>query len=171
MSVNLYTEDGLKRIAGNGGGGNTEEVQNKLLELEEKIKQLESANEETNQKVDSITKESLGLGNVDNTHDKDKIVRSGMIFYVNAIQADTDLNDIRTPGLYRCSVNSVVATLKNCPVTHAFSMVVLLGGGTYQELTEYMPTNPKKYFRNIYDYSGEVGRWYRIYTEADPQTK
>lgn len=170
MSVNLYTEDGLVRIAGNGGG-DSEEVQNKLLELEEKIKQLESANEETNQKIDSITKESLGLGNVDNTHDADKNVNSAKYLSPKRISEETDLNDLKELGNYYCNAISVARTLKNSPTTIAFGMVVFENTGITQEITEYITKTPKKYFRNYYDYEDIWSPWYRIYTEADPQTK
>lgn len=131
---------------------------------------METLINQTNNKVDSITKESLGLGNVDNTHDEDKNVNSSKHFTVQGLESGTDLNNVIHAGAYRVSGNALAASLKNCPTTNSFCMIVLKGAGTYQEITEYMPNNPRKWFRNIYEYGNDIGPWYRIYTEADPQT-
>lgn len=149
------------------GGGNTKQVEEKLAELEEKIKQLESANEQTNQKVDSITKESLGLGNVDNTHDADKNVRTAEYLRVTKLLEGDNLNDCLILGAYTCYSSNEASTLLNSPTSSAFGMIVIRNAGYTQEITEYFTTKPKKWFRNMYD--GAWGPWYRIYTEADPQ--
>lgn len=86
------------------------------------------------------------------------------------IEENTDLNNIIAKpndkcGFYYCPFNSTAQTLSNCPTQNAFSLLVTEHAGTYQELVEHVPTNPKKWFRNYY-FDG-WGQWYRIYTEAD----
>ena len=85
------------------------------------------------------------------------------------ITSNTDLNTCQTVGSeYYCSANATALTLTNCPTDNAFHMRVGKHAGIYQELTEYMCANPKKYFRNFYN--STWGSWYRIYTSADKPT-
>ncbi|HBC98265.1 MAG TPA: hypothetical protein DC053_01010 [Lachnoclostridium sp.] len=53
----------------------------------------------------------------------------------NDIPANTDLNNLMTIGNYRCSSNSAVPTLKNCPTAGAFTLKVVGGTGwdSYQQ--------------------------------------
>lgn len=160
MSVNVLTDDGLLKIAGNGGSN--QEIQAKIDELENLIQQV-------NQKVDSITKESLGLGNVDNTHDYDKNVNSAKSIARQYIPPNSDLNDYKDIGVFYNSTNVEVVTFLNSPTNISFFMSVYKSAGVTQEITEYRKINPKKWFRN-WDYdTNSWGPWYRIYTEADPQ--
>lgn len=87
----------------------------------------------------------------------------------NYIDANTDLNSITTPGFYYNPTNANVQTFKNCPTTNALFMIVGTHAGTYQEITEYVVSNPKKFMRNYYN--GTWGSWYRVYTSADVPTK
>lgn len=89
---------------------------------------------------------------------------------VNMVKISTsaDLNDFQYNAQTRffyCEANTTAATLKNCPTNKAFYMEVGYHVGAYQEITEYMTSNPKKFFRNYY--SSTWSPWYRIYTEAD----
>lgn len=96
------------------------------------------------------TAASLGLGNVDNTSDKNKPVSTAqataitdaktndvsgnafqrvycsMIPYGTKINANTDLNTtaLLAVGNYYCTKNADVATLTNCPTSLAFAMQV-----------------------------------------------
>ena len=57
-----------------------------------------------------------------------------------AILENADLNDYRTPGNYYCDSDSIVATLKNCPVSHAFTLKIIYGNGInypLQIITDY----------------------------------
>lgn len=81
------------------------------------------------------------------------------------IPSNGDLNDITTPGFYYNSQNNEVETLYNCPTGSAFFLMVAQHAGIYQELTEYLTENPRKWFRNMYHNSW--GCWYRVYTGAD----
>lgn len=84
-----------------------------------------------------------------------------------AIQANTDLNTLTSENAYYCPSNSVTATLLNCPTPNAFTLLVSRHAGVRQELSEYVPTGAKTWYRNYY--SGTWGSWYRIYSENDPQ--
>lgn len=62
------------------------------------------------------------------------------------IAAGTDMQTITTPGHYYCENNNTIASLKNCPISDAFTLVVYRSaGGTgdniyyvAQEYTSYM---------------------------------
>ena len=84
------------------------------------------------------------------------------------IAASTDLNTLTSAGWYRCSADTTVANLKNCPTKKAFAMEVLLNAGVTQKVYEFMSSGQKIYTRNLYD--GTWGAWQRIYTEADKPT-
>ncbi len=60
-----------------------------------------------------------------------------------AIKAGTDMYTIKTPGHYYCNSNAIAATLKNCPFSDAFTLVVYWSTGypsSYfsQEYTHYL---------------------------------
>ena len=90
--------------------------------------------------------------------------------YLNAnnIAANTNLNNLTTPGFYYCSANATVATLTNSPTTNAFFLIVGKHAGVYQEIVEYVTGNPKRFMRN--QYSGTWGSWYRIFTTGNVPT-
>lgn len=75
-----------------------------------------------------------------------------------------DLNDITTPGLYRCEMSNTAATLKNCPFTdRAFLLEVLPNCGCTQRITEYQEHSPITLcMRNYYNYGNQNkwGDWY-----------
>lgn len=61
------------------------------------------------------------------------------------IIAETDMRTITTPGHYYCVNNSTAASLKNCPLSDAFTLVVYRAGGVgdnvhyvAQEYTSYI---------------------------------
>ena len=87
----------------------------------------------------------------------------------NYMDSNTDLNSITTPGFYYNPANVNVQTFKNCPTTNALFMIVGTHAGTYQEITEYTTSNPKKFMRNYYEKTW--GPWYRVYTSANAPTK
>ena len=51
-----------------------------------------------------------------------------------AITANTNMNSLKTPGVYMCAAGSIADTLINCPVTYAFSMLVMKRGTTVTQL-------------------------------------
>lgn len=54
------------------------------------------------------------------------------------IPANTDLDTVVLPGFYSCKQSSTAATLTNCPVAFAFSMLVEYGAyGPTQTITAY----------------------------------
>lgn len=78
------------------------------------------------------------------------------------ITAGTDMQTITTPGHYYCSNNSTTASLKNCPISDAFTLVVYRSaGGTgdniyyvAQEYTSYMCNR-----RVIQTYNKDSNNW------------
>lgn len=83
---------------------------------------------------------------------------SGGILYV-PIVANTDLNNLKTPGFYKCGLNATAVTLLNCPTGYAFSLVIEAHAGVKQTLTVYSATNkPAIYVRNFYNTWGEWSR-------------
>ncbi|WP_195540567.1 pyocin knob domain-containing protein [Eubacterium maltosivorans] len=87
---------------------------------------------------------------------------------VNNIAANTNLNNLTTPGFYYCPANATVGTLANSPTTNAFFMIVGKHAGVYQEIVEYVTGNPKRFMRN--QYSGSWGSWYRVFTTGNVPT-
>lgn len=77
------------------------------------------------------------------------------------IEAGTDMYTIKTPGRYYCSSNAVVATLKNCPLNEAFTLVVYFSTGYpseyfSQEYTSYIGNR-----RIIQNYNLDSATWRR----------
>lgn len=75
------------------------------------------------------------------------------------IEAGTDMYTIKTPGRYYCSSNAVVATLKNCPLNEAFTLVVYFSTGYpskyfSQEYTSYIGNR-----RIIQNYNADTATW------------
>ncbi|MCI8514108.1 MAG: hypothetical protein HFI93_05700 [Lachnospiraceae bacterium] len=64
----------------------------------------------------NLTKENIGLGNVDNTADLDKIVKKSLAMATHLIPANADLNDYReVAGRYACFGDSTAVTILNRP--------------------------------------------------------
>ena len=85
-----------------------------------------------------------------------------------AIPGGADLWNYKNPGTYFCALSATAQTLKHCPTKKAFMLTVGKHAGTYQEIVEYAPSNPKRFMRNYY-YTDDVwGPDYHVYTEADP---
>ena len=79
----------------------------------------------------------------------------------NIIIASTDMNNLKSNGLWYCPSNATVATLLNCPTAQAFSLLIEEHAGTKQTLTEYQTTSqPKIWVRNFY--SAVWGVWYEV---------
>lgn len=96
------------------------------------------------------------------------IIFSGGVVYTS-IQVNADLNNYLTPGFFRCSANATAATIKNCPTTSAFSLVIEQHAGVKQTLTVYATANkPIIYVRN--HYNGTWGEWARLSYAADQKT-
>ena len=83
------------------------------------------------------------------------------------IEENTNLNDIKTPGFYKCSLDSKAKTIVNRPFDFAFFMIVGQHAGVYQEIIQYQSNHPKRYMRNLYTTWGE---WYKIYSSYDKPT-
>lgn len=81
------------------------------------------------------------------------------------IAANTDLNNLTTPGFYYCPYDATVATLGNRPTTNAFGMIVNTHAGLNQLLIEYMTSGFKIYTRN--EYHSNWSSWVRLYTTID----
>ena len=87
-------------------------------------------------------------------------VLSGGVSYVS-IATNTDLNNMKTAGFYKCPADVTAATLKNCPVGNAFSLVVEEHAGVKQTLTAYLTGNqPIIFIRNFYNTTW--GAWCRL---------
>lgn len=94
-------------------------------------------------------------------------------FYVNPISAGTDLDTITTPGIYGCGMDVDARTLINCPVTAAFSMIVISKdtkdqGLASQILITYSGGNTRKFYCRSIRPSTNQAIWTKIYTEFDP---
>ncbi len=89
---------------------------------------------------------------------------TGGISYID-ISAEENLNNITTPGFYCCRANVIAISLVNSPTTIAFVLKVSKHAGVMQELTEYLTSGAKRYFRNFYN--NAWGQWYDVYTEAN----
>lgn len=87
-------------------------------------------------------------------------VLSGGLSYVS-IAANTDLNNMKTPGFYKCTADATVRTLTNCPIGNAFSLVVEEHAGVKQTLTAYLTGGqPIIFVRNFYNTTW--GAWCRL---------
>lgn len=88
------------------------------------------------------------------------------------IPADTDLNNLTTPGMYYCPANVTVNTLLNCPTGgNAFSLFVEKHAGTKQTITRYSSNDISTWVRNRY--GSTWGSWRQVWksngTPADHQ--
>ena len=75
------------------------------------------------------------------------------------IQNGTDMHTIKTPGYYCCTSNATAVTLKNCPFTEAFTLVVYRSTGhpnayLSQEYTHYNGNR-----RVIQNYNTDTAAW------------
>ena len=87
------------------------------------------------------------------------VLNSGIVY--KDISANADLNSYVTTGFFKCALSATAATIKNCPTTTAFSLVVEQHAGVKQTLTVYLTTNkPIIYVRNCYN--GTWGAWARL---------
>ena len=95
-------------------------------------------------------------------------VFDGGILYV-PIAANTNLNNLKTPGFYKCGLNATAITLVNCPTASAFSLVIEAHAGVKQTLTVYLTANkPIIYVRNFY--GNTWGEWSRLCYAGESST-
>lgn len=88
------------------------------------------------------------------------VMFSGGISYV-PIVANTNLNNIKKSGFYKCAASATAKTLLNCPTVSAFGLVVEEHAGVKQTLTVYLTDNqPIIYIRNFYN--NVWGTWSRL---------
>jgi hypothetical protein len=93
---------------------------------------------------------------------------SGGISFI-PIVANTNLNNLKTTGFYKCGLNATAITLVNCPTASAFSLVIEAHAGVKQTLTVYSTTNkPIIYVRNFY--SNTWGEWSRLCYAGESST-
>jgi hypothetical protein len=91
--------------------------------------------------------------------DRPVLFNGGIVY--RDISANADLNSYATTGFFKCAASATAATIKNCPTTAAFSLVVEQHAGVKQTLTVYLTTDkPIIYVRNCYN--GTWGAWARL---------
>ena len=83
----------------------------------------------------------------------------------NRIYENDDMDNFKEIGNYYCTLNSTAATLKNCPVTHAFTLKIEYGQGTEyisQTFIEYdTGRRARRYF------TGETWQPYSYFSDDD----
>lgn len=78
------------------------------------------------------------------------------------ITANTDMYTITTPGHYYCENNSTVASLKNCPLSDAFTLVVYRSAGGTGDNIYYVAQEYTSYLCNrrvIQTYNKDSKNW------------
>lgn len=78
------------------------------------------------------------------------------------ITAGTDMQTIITPGHYYCSNNSTTASLKNCPISDAFTLVVYRSSGGTGDNIYYVAQEYTSYLCNkrvIQTYNKDSKNW------------
>lgn len=66
------------------------------------------------------------------------------------IAANSDLNNITTPGFYYCPLNALAETLKNCPTKLAFSLRAYKDANSVNQIVTVFYANARMYFRGGY---------------------
>lgn len=78
------------------------------------------------------------------------------------IIAKTDMRTITTPGHYYCANNSTAASLKNCPLSDAFTLVVYRSAGGVGDNVYYVAQEYTSYMCNrrvIQTYNKDSKNW------------
>lgn len=78
------------------------------------------------------------------------------------ITANTDMQTITTPGHYYCTDNSTAASLKNCPLSDAFTLVVYRAAGGPGDNKYYVAQEYTSYICNrrvIQAYNKDSKNW------------
>lgn len=78
------------------------------------------------------------------------------------ITAGTDMRTITTPGHYYCANNSAAVSLKNCPISDAFTLIVYRSAGGPGENKYYIAQEYTSYLCNkriIQTYNKDSGNW------------
>jgi len=107
--------------------------------------------------------DSDGTGSGLDADKLDGVHASGFLTIPVYIPGSVDLNDYTTPGMYYCSSNARAATLSNCPVVLAFSLLVEQHAGTKQTLTVFGDNNISTFVRNYY---GSWGSWHQVWNST-----
>ena len=101
-----------------------------------------------------------GKSDTGHTHDYSDLTNTPdpHVLEVYVIESNTDLNTLLDEGWYVCPLNSVAATLSNCPINKAFWMEVHSTGNNawYQHIVEFTVATGKQYFRKKYS---AFGNW------------
>lgn len=105
---------------------------------------------EIDAKVDSLNN---AKANINHTHNSLTSV---------SIPEGSDLNDYTEQGTYRCSQNSIVASLSNCPTNLAFHLEIYLHVGVMQVLMTHDINNPEIFVRNYYSPLDDWGSWFKL---------
>lgn len=86
---------------------------------------------------------------------------------VNALAANTDLNNVTTAGFYSCAMTSTAETISNKPSGQnvAFGLIVYSADGAVQIYTRY--DNAITFIRRFY--LNNWSAWTQFYTAAHPQ--
>ena len=114
-----------------------------------------------------ISKNQIGLNNVENTSDINKPVslatQRALDKKLNVpirIPKNSNLNNYRTAGLYYNPLDAETKTIANVPTGFAFSLFIEEHAGAKQTLTAYLPAGIQMWVRNYYN--GTWGSWYRV---------
>lgn len=78
------------------------------------------------------------------------------------ITAGTDMQTITTPGHYCCGNNGVAVSLKNCPISDAFTLVVYRAAGGSGDNIYYVAQEYTSYLCNrrvIQTYNKDSKKW------------
>lgn len=81
-------------------------------------------------------------------------------FEPRAIGANSDLNNIQTPGMYYVAENATVTTIANTPANLAFSLFVEKHAGVHQTFKTYPTAGPKIFHRSYY--AGVWSQWQEL---------
>lgn len=78
-------------------------------------------------------------------------------FEPRAIVANSNLNNITTPGMYFVAANATATTISNTPANLGFSLLVEKHAGVHQTVKTYLTADPKVYHRSYY--GSAWGQW------------
>lgn len=99
----------------------------------------------------------------------DNMYGSAQYLMSNTIPLNSDLNDYKTPGFFRCGNDTIAASLSNSPTTHSFSLIIEANVGESsaigfkQTLTTHMTDNTSMIMYRNY-HNGTWGNWITFYT-------
>ena len=113
------------------------------------------------ERLTNLENSNLSTSNVNN------LIQSA--FKGQTIEAQSNLNNFLTPGIYKCTTNNTAQTLTNSPTTLAFNLIVLEHAqDSVRQILIINDTNDngnKIFTRNYYDYMSNWSNWTQIYGE------